>query len=188
VLVAAFAAVVLLGAATACGAEDERTNADSVTRPSSSPRREAHPSGKEAAILSALVDFARRPTPAAWRSVPLADEVRLGLADHLMVRRSARQLREPQAWVLRTPKLFRAYVGPFSALQPLAERRPVRFTVGPHRHCVSPPVPPPRAVASLTRISVQPASIESCLQWFSVDAFVTVEGELSAITLDLWEP
>jgi hypothetical protein len=105
-----------------------------------------------------------------------------------LVRKSAHELLEPQAWVLRTPRLFRAYEGPFSALQLLARRGPLTFTVGPNRHCVSPPVPPPRAAASLRRISVQPAAIESCLQWFTVDAFVSVEGEINAITLDVWEP
>jgi hypothetical protein len=42
----------------------------------------------------------------------------------------------------------------------------------------------------MRRVSVQPAagSIDSCLDWFTVDLFVTRSGEVAAVTLDLWEP
>jgi hypothetical protein len=97
------------------------------------------------------------------------------------------ELRHKRSWKLNPPGGdFRAGVGPFSALDLLAERNvPLVFSVGPHRHCVSPPVPPPPEVASLRRISVQPGKIASCLQWFTVDAFMTRDGEIRAITLDM---
>ena len=141
----------------------------------------------DVAPLRALVRFARSPSDATWSNVPFADDVYLGLGD-LLERRSARELRDPEAWKLDR-RLFRGGVGPFSAIELLAEdNRPLRFSVGPHPHCASPPVPPPRAVATLRRMSVQPRRIQSCLQWFTVDAFVTREGEIRAVTLDFWEP
>jgi hypothetical protein len=85
-------------------------------------------------------------------------------------------------------RIFRAYVGPFSALELIADDRRLVFRAGVHRHCVSPPVPPPRAVASLRRLSIQPRRFDSCLGWFTVDAFVTDSGEIEAITLDASEP
>ena len=70
----------------------------------------------------------------------------------------------------------------------LARNRSLRIGVGPHRRCVSPPLPPPRSVAGLRHVSVQPRRIDSCLQWFSVDMFVTRSGKIAAVTLDLYEP
>lgn len=73
---------------------------------------------------------------------------------------------------------------------PTAEARDVVVSVGPHPHCASPPVPAPAEVASLRRVSVQPSpeSGDSCLSWWTVDLFLTPEGEVAAVTLDIWEP
>jgi hypothetical protein len=49
-------------------------------------------------------------------------------------------------------------------------------------------VPPPIQVADLRRVSVQPRDTESCLQWWTVDLFLTPDGKVAAVTLDLWEP
>jgi hypothetical protein len=151
----------------------------------SEPVRSEH----DVAPVRALVAFARAPSDATWSAVPLADEVSLGLGDKLLERRSAEDLRDPNAWKLNPRGFFRAYVGPFSALDLLAEPdRPLRVTLGRHDHCASPPMPAPRKVAALERISVQPRRWRSCLEWFTVDAFVTRKGEIRAVTLDLWEP
>jgi hypothetical protein len=139
------------------------------------------------APLRALVAFARTPSEATWSAVPLADEVYLGLGSELVEQRTDDELRDPEAWKLDR-ELFRAAGGPFSALELLARERPLAFAVGPHSHCASPPMPPPRQVAGLTRMSAQPRRVGSCLQWFTVDAFVTRDGEIAAVTLDLWEP
>jgi hypothetical protein len=134
------------------------------------------------------VAFPPAPSDATWSAVPLADDVYLGLGSEFLRLRSARELRDPEAWNVDR-KLFRGDVGPFSALDFIAEdNRPLRFSVGRHPHCASPPVAPPRAVASLKRLSVQPQTFQGCLQWFTVDGFVTREGEIKAATLDLWEP
>lgn len=131
-------------------------------------------------------------------AVPFSPEgVWLGLADRLLVRRSPEELADPQAWILDDEGFrgegeqgFRGYVGPFSALDLLSEAERVTVSIGPHRHCASPPVPPPEEMADLRRVSVQPRFEEaySCLDWWTVDLFVTADGEIAAVTLDLWEP
>jgi len=85
-------------------------------------------------------------------------------------------------------RLFRAYVGPFSVLDLLDQAGPITSSVGPHSHCASPPIAPPSRVAHLRRVSVQPAVIESCLQWWTVDLFLSPNREIVAVTMDLWEP
>jgi len=126
----------------------------------------------------------------AFSAIPLAkDGVWLGLGPRLVAKRSLEELSEPSGWVLDVEYSFRMYVGPFSALDLLAERREVRVSVGPHPHCASPqPVPPPRKFAKLDRVSVQPKSVGSCLQWFTVDFFVSADGTIQAVTLDFFEP
>lgn len=146
------------------------------------------PTGRDKRIVRALIRFARSPGPEKVAMVPFADNgVWLGLADRLSVKRSITELTEPEAWLLQAEP-FRAYVGPFSALDLLAGAEKTTVSVGPHRHCASPPVPPPERVAHLRRVSVQPRDTESCLQWWTVDIFVASGGKIEAVTLDLWEP
>jgi len=45
-----------------------------------------------------------------------------------------------------------------------------------------------QVVADLRRVSVLPRDMESCLQWWTVDLFLTLDGKIAAVTLDLWEP
>ena len=113
----------------------------------------------------------------------------MGLGDRLVAKRSLEELSKPRGWVLDVDYYFRAYVGPFSALDLLAQRKEVRVSAGPHPHCASPkPVPPPRKVAELDRLSAQPRETGSCLQWWTVDFFVSADGTIQAVTLDFWEP
>lgn len=139
-------------------------------------------------VLDGLVAFAREPNDATWASVPFADRVQLGLGDRLLNTVSAQALRDPAAWTLDVD-LFRAGVGPFSALEPLATNdRPLEYGEGSYRRCASPPRPPPRAVSRLRRLSIRPREPASCLQWFAVDVFLDESGNIRAVTLDLWEP
>jgi hypothetical protein len=146
------------------------------------------PAGQDERVVRALIRFAHSPSPEAAAMVPWAEDgVWLGLADRLLVRRSTKELPEPEAWLLHS-ELFRGYVGPFSALDLLGGPEKTTAAVGPHPHCASPPVPPPKRVVHLRRVSVQPRDTESCLQWWTVDIFVRPGGEIKAVTLDLWEP
>ncbi len=46
---------------------------------------------------------------------------------------------------------------------------------------------PPAGHATNRRVSIQPASAQSCLQWWTVDLFLGEDGRVEAITLDLYE-
>jgi hypothetical protein len=142
----------------------------------------------DASVVAILLVFAREPSDEAWRALPLAGTVELGLGRRLVKRVRASELREPHAWSLDADG-FRGRSGTFSALDILAGHRgELERTIGPHRQCVSPPLPAPPSVAELRRVSVQPREVESCLQWWSVDVFVTTDGRIRAVTVDLWEP
>lgn len=51
-------------------------------------------------------------------------------------------------------------------------------------------MPAPDLVSSLRRLTLRPRdeTIRSCLDWFTVDLFVGGDGEVVAVTLDLYEP
>jgi hypothetical protein len=159
--------------------------------------QEDQPFGDEMAMLEALVLFARTSEKEFLADVPLsADGVWLGLANRLSVRLSPEHLARPRAWRLPTQG-FRGHVGPFSALELLADWgrglagdsvHEATVSVGPHPHCAAPPVPAPGEVAELRRLSVQPVGAASCLSWWTVDFFVEPGGAIAAITLDLYEP
>ena len=159
--------------------------------------QEDQPSGDEMAMLEALVLFARTSDPEFLADVPLSkDGVWLGLADRLTVRLSPEELASPRVWRLPA-EAFRGSVGPFSALEFLADWgrglagesvREASVSVGPHPHCAAAPVPAPDEVAELRQLSVQPVGAGSCLAWWTVDLFVEPGGAIIAITLDLYEP
>lgn len=143
----------------------------------------------EQALVDAFVAFAKGPGDDTFAALPLADHVAFGLGPEILATTPASRLRQPSAWELDAEG-FRAYVGPFSALDLLGPLGAYDVTLGPHPHCASPPMPPPEGMEDLERISVQPrlGFEDSCLAWFSVDFFVAPDGRVQAITLDLWEP
>lgn len=135
-------------------------------------------------------------------SADIAPGLRLGLSRDLMATLNSANLADASAWVIEAQS-FRAYSGPFSALESLqaharesggqsVRRRGGAFQVslGNHSHCASPPVPAPMGFEEHRRVSVHPAesSIDSCLSWFTVDLFVDQDGQVAAVTLDVWEP
>jgi hypothetical protein len=152
---------------------------------------------EEQRMVEDLVAFAQAPDPGRLALLPFADEVALGLADQVIARRPRDELLDPEVWSLGADLLFRERVGPYSALDTLAEWnvnaagiliREMQVTVGPHDHCVSPPVPAPPELAGLRRVSVQPVGEVPCLLWWTVDLFLTEDGTIAGITLDLYEP
>jgi hypothetical protein len=147
------------------------------------------PPDRRGEAMEALIAFARAPSDETWAAVPLAAHVDLGLGDTRRARRSRQALRDPGAWRLSL-NFFRAGVGRLSGLELIARRnRTLRITFGPHPHCVAPRrIPPPPQAAGLERVVVQPREWDSCLAWWTVDAFLNAEGEIEAVTLDLWEP
>lgn len=142
---------------------------------------------EDRALTSALVELARDPSPSTVDAVPFSPTVQLGLADELLRDAARDELDDPGSWVL-DPEVFRAFTGPFSPLELLAQDRPTQTLVGPHPHCASPPVPAPPGFEDHRRVSVQPIDGTSCLEWWTVDLFVRADGTLEAVTMDLYEP
>jgi hypothetical protein len=105
----------------------------------------------------------------------------------MIAERDSAELVRPDAWTLQANP-FRGRVGPFSALDLLARNVPMTISVGLHPHCASPPVPAPAHFVGARRVSIQPKDVDSCLDWWTVDAFLSATGRIEAITLDLWEP
>ena len=171
VLTSVLVAVVLAG----CGGNDE-------------PQVTVEAVPPEVRVMDALIAFAQAPSDSTWNALPLADEVGLGLGRELREHRSARELRQPEAWKLDVD-LFRGRAGDSSAIDLIAdEPGRLRVTVGPHPHCAATAVPAPPQVAHLERVVVQPRDADGCLDWWTVDAFVNSAGQIEAVTLDLWEP
>ena len=176
-------------AAVAVTEKESPSPSPSPTTTRSSPSPLPSPRNPNERLVYSVIEFARSPSRKAFAAIPLAkDGVWLGLGRRLVATRSLEELSKPRGWVLDVDYHFRAGVGPFSALELLAERREVRVSVGPHRHCASPPMPPPRKFAELDRLSVEPRETESCLQWWTVDFFVSADGRIQAVTLDFFEP
>ncbi|MFP3913841.1 MAG: hypothetical protein ACLFWM_03130 [Actinomycetota bacterium] len=141
------------------------------------------------ALIESFIQFANDPTNGTFRELPLADTVDLGLGRSIVENVPGEELRRPETWRLDVD-LFRAYVGPFSALDTLGGLDGYEVTVGEHPHCASPPIPPPEGYETHERMSVQPelGPQDSCLNWTTVDFFIDSEGAVEAITLDMYEP
>jgi len=149
--------------------------------------------------MQRLIRFARSPGQDTFAAIPFAGTVSLGLSRRLIVDLPREELADPATWVLTAPH-FRAQIGPFSALELLAgkgsrfppdapdPRGALAVKVGPHPHCASPPIRAPSRLTDLRRISVQPSNIDTCIYWWTVDAYVDANGRILGVTLDLWEP
>lgn len=142
--------------------------------------------------MRAFVEFAADPGPDSAALVPFADDVSLGLGHTLHVDREVDELSEAAAWLIEIRSGgFRGFDGPFSAIETVSKAGAdaTVVSVGPHPHCASPSVPPPEEVVDLRRVSLQPApqSFDTCLGWWTVDLYLTPDGEVAAVTLDLWE-
>lgn len=168
----------------------------------SAPRPSPVVRDEDRSLIRDFVAFAVRPSADTAGRLPFAGEVQLGLGRDLKATLGTAETADMSAWVLQA-EYFRAYNGPFNALEPIqrhaAETRTdsvgtrddaFDVSVGDHPHCASPPVPAPHGFERHRRVSVQPSesSIDSCLSWFTVDLFVTGKGRIEAVTLDIWEP
>lgn len=82
---------------------------------------------------------------------------------------------------------WNGYAGPFDVLGPLRNEAGITTTaVGPVAHCASPPLEFPWE--SARQLTIQPAGITSCLEWYAVSVFLDDAGEINRVMLDLWEP
>lgn len=140
-------------------------------------------------LVDAFVEFSKNPSAEAFSNLPLAENVSLGLGPEIVRSVNGESLQDPQSWMIDVAE-FRAYAGPFSPLDLLSTLDDYTVQVGEHSHCAGPPQPPPNGLDDHKRVSVQPSdgSIDSCLDWMTVDLFVGQSGQVEAITMDLWEP
>jgi hypothetical protein len=37
-------------------------------------------------------------------------------------------------------------------------------------------------------VSLEPSDVDSCLSWFAVDLYLDGDGDIAAVTVELWEP
>lgn len=140
----------------------------------------------------ALMRFVEAPNRDTLQEVGFAPEVSLGLGDRVLARRLATDLMDSDAWVLHAgPDGFRGRVRPFSALAVLAGAGETTVSLGPYRDCVNQlELPAPPQLADLARVSIRPSpeAMSTCILWWSVDLFISESGEITGLTLDLWDP
>lgn len=146
------------------------------------------PTADDQRIVAAVVAFARARDARTFSAVPLADQVGLGLDDWIPLPRSSAALARAEDWVLDVDE-FKGRLGTFSALDLLARNVDMTVSIGPHAHCSNPlVVTTPAALADLRRISVQPKQVSSCQQWWVVDLYVSADGRITVVSLDLSSP
>lgn len=148
-------------------------------------------------LAKRLIDIAVR---GPQESSPLSDNaLQLGLAGEALMSRTPEQLQDRSGWELRRPRVFRALVGPFSALDVLARhadetRKAGRgaFVVTDYDfgRCGSGAIGSPAEMQRYRRVSIRPApaTYDSCLEWFAVDLYVDGDGSVRGVTLDFYEP
>lgn len=158
--------------------------------PSQSADMKSGADGDLRGVMRRFITFAATPTRAGAASVPLAAEVDLGLSDTLVKTLASTAASSPGAWALDIDGFRGSGRRRANALSLLAESKRLSVNVGEHAHCAAPPMPVPSALVGLGHVSAQPreATLQSCLDWFSVDLFVDQQGRVAGVTLDLWEP
>jgi len=136
------------------------------------------------AVTDALLAFARGEIGAADGGLANTVEIALGTAHTATVSDTD----DPTAWVI-DEELWNGYTGPFDVLGPLRRETGITTTaVGPQPHCAAPPLDTPVAWDTQRRLSIQPAGITSCLEWYAIDVFIDGDGTIVRVILDSWEP
>ena len=148
------------------------------------------PTTADEALITAFLAHALAPTAATADALPFADDVTLGLGTENLTVKPRSELADPAAWSLDVEE-YAGFGGPFSALDVVASdgnQPSVLITVGAHAHCAGPPRPAPAGFGDLRRVSIQPEAATSCIEWWTVDFFISDLGEVHAVTLDLFGP
>jgi hypothetical protein len=116
--------------------------------------------------------------------LPFADEVTISLgADH---EATLSNPSDGAGWTIDVEE-WNGYAGPFDVLGPLRNEVGITTTsVGPQPHCAGPPLDIPWDAAR--QLTIQPAGISSCLEWYGISLFLNDAGEIERVMLDLWEP
>ena len=137
------------------------------------------------ALVDAFLGFVAEPSAERLTHLSLADSVALGLGEEIITTRNSESLVDPTNWILVRDE-SEPWPGPLSALW-LVEP-PVTITRGAHLRCVARPTPAPAGFENHRRVSLQPVTATSCLEWWAVDLFINPSGNTEAITIDLFAP
>lgn len=116
--------------------------------------------------------------------LPFADDVTISLGtDH---EASLSDPDEGAGWTIDVDE-WNGYAGPVDVLGPLRGEQGITITsVGPQPHCASPPLDVPWDAAR--QLTISPAGVSSCLEWYAVSLFLNDAGQIERVMLDLWEP
>lgn len=118
---------------------------------------------------------------------PHPDGVGLYLGDQLVRAATPEALGHPEAWILDVEH-YAGATGPFSILDSLDHMGQLQVTLGAQPHCASPARPSPEALDGFSRVAIEPAETDTCLQWQVVNLYLDDQSRVRAIQLDLWEP
>jgi hypothetical protein len=132
----------------------------------------------------ALTDGLRAEARGVDVGLPFADDVTISLGiDH---EDSLSDPADGEGWIIDVPE-WNGYAGPFDVLGPLRDEAGITATsVGPQPHCAGPPLDLPWDADR--QLTIQPAGISSCLEWYAISLFLNDAGEIERVMLDLWEP
>lgn len=143
------------------------------------------PTETDLALAEVFLAYVAEPTAETAAALPFAETVSLGIGDQILRTITAAERADPLQWSLEMEE-YEGYGGPFSALDLASD--PAVVTIGDHPRCAAAPVPAPGGFETLRRVSIQPETATSCLEWWTVDFYVDTDGIVQAVTLDLFGP
>ncbi|MBK5266864.1 MAG: protease inhibitor I42 family protein [Acidimicrobiia bacterium] len=149
------------------------------------PANSVVPTAADSALAEGFMSLVENPSADTVAAISFGDEVILGLSDVVAASFGRNELADPATWVIDESE-YDGYAGPFSILD--VAKRPIEITIGSHARCAGPPVPAPQGFEGYRRVSIQPTTATSCLEWWTVDFFVDDAGLVKAVTLDLFGP
>lgn len=203
-LLAAAAALALLGTVTGCGSDTSPSTANDPTpssapstTPPSAPESSPPPTTTSSASASPVVPA--EATARALRSFargggerpPLAAQVDLYLGNAFTGVVARARAGDPKAWATCTE--VGDYAGracPLSPLDVLAGHRRVAYVDAPDSTCLQTYGPVPPDLRKLHQVAIVPAagSVDSCIDDFAVQLFSDEDGALVAVSLLMGEP
>ena len=135
----------------------------------------------------AITDGLRASARGEREDLPFADEVTISLGtDHEVILFDPGAAMGSRYWTIGVEE-WNGYSGPFPVLGPLRGEAGITTTaVGPQPHCAGPALEIPWE--SARQLTIQPAGITSCLEWYAISLFLNEAGEIERVMLDLWEP
>lgn len=137
--------------------------------------------------IDAFIRFAHEPSEATAAAVTFGEVVGIGLGGDLLRDLDAVERADRLSWKLPLDNRW-GRDGSASALDLLGTTPSLGLTRDRIDSCASEAGPGPASMASLTRLTLEPADIDTCLNWFAVDLFLDDGGAVVGVTVELWDP